>query len=92
MDDDDQCVKDTLNGNWSFPSQAFSKVSPSAKDLVRKMLVIDQKKRIKDDQVIAHPWIKVNYIKFNTIIIIIINKNSLIIIYLSLISYFIYFY
>lgn len=65
MDDDDQCVKDTLNGNWSFPSQAFSKVSNSAKDLVRKMLVIDQKKRIKDDQIIVHPWIKVNdYITF----------------------------
>ncbi|CAL0309759.1 unnamed protein product [Lupinus luteus] len=47
-----------LEGVIDFESQPWPNISDSAKDLVRKMLVQDPKKRITATQVLDHPWIK----------------------------------
>ncbi|MCI06603.1 calcium-dependent protein kinase, partial [Trifolium medium] len=47
-----------LEGHIDFDSDPWPKISDSAKDLVRKMLIQDPKKRITSAQVLEHPWIK----------------------------------
>ncbi|XP_027343482.1 calcium-dependent protein kinase 2-like isoform X2 [Abrus precatorius] len=47
-----------LEGHIDFESQPWPKISSNAKDLVRKMLIQDPKKRITSAQVLEHPWIK----------------------------------
>ncbi|KAJ5073051.1 serine/threonine-protein kinase [Anaeramoeba ignava] len=41
-----------------FPNEIFEDVSVAAKNLIRRCLVIDPKKRITADQILEHPWIK----------------------------------
>ncbi|KMZ73521.1 Calcium-dependent protein kinase 1 [Zostera marina] len=47
-----------LHGSLDFESDPWSTISDSAKDLVRRMLVRDPKKRITAHQVLCHPWIQ----------------------------------
>ncbi|XAR53791.1 Non-specific serine/threonine protein kinase [Bertholletia excelsa] len=47
-----------LQGEIDFESQPWPSISNSAKDLVRKMLTQDPKKRITSAQVLEHPWIR----------------------------------
>ncbi|KAL0407266.1 UNVERIFIED_CONTAM: Calcium-dependent protein kinase [Sesamum latifolium] len=47
-----------LKEEVDFDSQPWPSISHSAKDLVRKMLTKDPKKRITSTQVLEHPWIK----------------------------------
>ncbi|CAL0334601.1 unnamed protein product [Lupinus luteus] len=47
-----------LEGEIDYDSPPWPAVSNSAKDLVRKMLTRDPKKRITSAEVLAHPWIK----------------------------------
>ncbi|KAJ7946284.1 Calcium-dependent protein kinase [Quillaja saponaria] len=50
----DSVLKDEID----FVTQPWPSISDSAKDLVRKMLTRDPKKRITSAQVLEHPWIK----------------------------------
>ncbi|KAK4798484.1 hypothetical protein SAY86_030810 [Trapa natans] len=47
-----------LKGDIDFESHPWPSVSDSAKDLVRKMLTQDPRKRITSAQVLDHPWLK----------------------------------
>ncbi|KAL5701368.1 non-specific serine/threonine protein kinase [Ranunculus cassubicifolius] len=47
-----------LQGDIDFESAPWPAISRSAKDLVRKMLTQDPRKRITSAQVLEHPWIK----------------------------------
>ncbi|KAA8520064.1 hypothetical protein F0562_014320 [Nyssa sinensis] len=47
-----------LRGEIDFESQPWPSISNSAKDLVRKMLNQDPKRRITSVQVLEHPWIR----------------------------------
>ncbi|TKY57294.1 Calcium-dependent protein kinase 9 [Spatholobus suberectus] len=47
-----------LQGHIDFESHPWPSISNSAKDLVRKMLIKDPKKRITSAQVLEHPWLK----------------------------------
>lgn len=47
-----------LKGDIDFESEPWPKISNSAKDLVRKMLTQDPKKRITSAQVLDHPWLR----------------------------------
>ncbi|KAJ7963821.1 putative Calcium-dependent protein kinase [Quillaja saponaria] len=47
-----------LQGDIDFISQPWPSISSSAKDLVKKMLTQDPKKRITSAQVLDHPWIR----------------------------------
>ncbi|KAK4480882.1 hypothetical protein RD792_011734 [Penstemon davidsonii] len=48
-----------LRGELDFVSEPWPSISESAKDLVRKMLVRDPKKRLTAHQVLCHPWVQV---------------------------------
>ncbi|NP_001266075.1 calcium-dependent protein kinase 21-like [Cicer arietinum] len=47
-----------LEGELDFASEPWPSISDSAKDLVRKMLNHDPKKRITSAQVLEHPWMR----------------------------------
>lgn len=47
-----------LQGQLDFSSEPWPAISESAKDLIRKMLVRNPKKRLKAHQVLCHPWIQ----------------------------------
>jgi calcium-dependent protein kinase len=47
-----------LEGQIDFDSEPWPTISNSAKDLVRKMLTQDPKKRLTSAQVLEHPWIR----------------------------------
>ncbi|XP_047983025.1 calcium-dependent protein kinase 20-like [Salvia hispanica] len=49
-----------LKGELDFVSEPWPSISESAKDLVRKMLVQDPKKRLTAHQVLCHPWVQVD--------------------------------
>ncbi|KAK4371731.1 hypothetical protein RND71_007115 [Anisodus tanguticus] len=46
-----------LRGELDFVSEPWPSISESAKDLVRKMLVRDPKKRLTAHEVLCHPWV-----------------------------------
>ncbi|PHU05743.1 Calcium-dependent protein kinase 2 [Capsicum chinense] len=48
-----------LTGELDFASEPWPSISESAKDLVRKMLVRDPKKRLTAHEVLCHPWVRV---------------------------------
>jgi len=45
-------------GEYDFPDPYWTDISDSAKDLVKKLLCVDQKKRYTAEQVLAHAWVK----------------------------------
>ncbi|CAA7033892.1 unnamed protein product [Microthlaspi erraticum] len=49
-----------LHGDLDFSSDPWPSISEGAKDLVRKMLVRDPKKRLTAHQVLCHPWVQVD--------------------------------
>ncbi|XP_043715138.1 calcium-dependent protein kinase 1-like isoform X2 [Telopea speciosissima] len=49
-----------LHGHIDFSSDPWPRISGSAKDLIKKMLVRDPKKRLTVHQVISHPWVLVD--------------------------------
>uniref|UniRef100_A0A7N0V1U6 non-specific serine/threonine protein kinase n=1 Tax=Kalanchoe fedtschenkoi TaxID=63787 RepID=A0A7N0V1U6_KALFE len=51
--------EEVLHGDLDFSSNPWPKISPCAKDLIRKMLVRDPKLRITAHEVLCHPWIQV---------------------------------
>ncbi|KAM6571454.1 calcium-dependent protein kinase 20 [Cannabis sativa] len=48
-----------LKGELDFISEPWPSISESAKDLVRRMLVRDPKKRLTAHEVLSHPWVQV---------------------------------
>jgi hypothetical protein len=48
----------THRGDYSFPSPFWDNISESAKDLVRRMLVVDPRKRLTAEQCLQHPWVQ----------------------------------
>ncbi|CAM6108663.1 unnamed protein product [Calypogeia fissa] len=47
-----------LRGDLDFMSEPWPSISESAKDLIRKMLHPNPKRRVKAHQVLTHPWIQ----------------------------------
>ncbi len=48
--------KDILAAKYDFPDDCWHGVSADAKDLVRKMLVVNTQRRFTPEQVLGHPW------------------------------------
>ncbi|KAG8061197.1 hypothetical protein GUJ93_ZPchr0003g16617 [Zizania palustris] len=46
-----------LKGELDFSSEPWPNISESAKDLVRKMLIRDPKKRLTAHEALCHPWV-----------------------------------
>ncbi|VFQ59245.1 unnamed protein product [Cuscuta campestris] len=51
---------EVLNADIDFKSEPWPHTSDSAKDLVRKMLVRDPKKRLTAHEVLCHPWVRID--------------------------------
>jgi serine/threonine protein kinase len=47
-----------ISGKYVFHSPYWDSVSPEAKDLVSKLLVVDPSERITAKGVLAHPWLR----------------------------------
>jgi calcium/calmodulin-dependent protein kinase I len=45
------------SGNYSFPSPPWDSISEDAKDLVRRLLLVDPNKRYTPEQALNHQWI-----------------------------------
>ncbi|EQC37223.1 CAMK protein kinase [Saprolegnia diclina VS20] len=45
------------NAEYDFPSPYFDDISPSAKDLIAKMLLVNPDARLSASDVLAHPWL-----------------------------------
>uniref|UniRef100_A0A2P2JIL3 non-specific serine/threonine protein kinase n=2 Tax=Rhizophora mucronata TaxID=61149 RepID=A0A2P2JIL3_RHIMU len=50
--------EEVLHGELDFSSDPWPSISESAKDLVRKMLVRDPRRRITAHEVLCHPWVQ----------------------------------
>nr|GMC79482.1 calcium-dependent protein kinase 20-like [Ipomoea batatas] len=48
-----------LKGNLDFVSEPWPNISDSAKDLVKKMLIRDPKRRPTAHEILCHPWVRV---------------------------------
>ncbi|CAN7137917.1 unnamed protein product [Brassica rapa subsp. narinosa] len=55
-----------LKGGLDFVSEPWPSVSESAKDLIRRMLIRDPKKRMKAHEVLCHPWARVDGVALDT--------------------------
>ncbi|XVE61359.1 hypothetical protein DITRI_Ditri06bG0033200 [Diplodiscus trichospermus] len=51
---------EVFHGDLDFTSDPWPSISESAKDLLRKMLVRDAKKRLTAHEVLCHPWVQVD--------------------------------
>ncbi|CAH9063514.1 unnamed protein product [Cuscuta europaea] len=49
-----------LRADVDFKSEPWPKISDSAKDLIRRMLVRDPKKRLTAHEVLCHPWVQID--------------------------------
>ncbi|XP_005089392.1 calcium/calmodulin-dependent protein kinase type IV [Aplysia californica] len=56
-ENDNQMFKMILKADYKFDSPWWDDVSENAKDLVRKLLVLDPKKRLTPDAALKHVWV-----------------------------------
>ncbi|WOK99484.1 hypothetical protein Cni_G08196 [Canna indica] len=52
--------EEVLHGSLDFDSDPWPSISDSAKELVRRMLVRDPKRRLTAHEVLRHPWVQVD--------------------------------
>lgn len=45
-------------GEYDFPAQDWGSVSEDAKDLVKKLLVVNSNQRYKANEIMNHPWVR----------------------------------
>mmetsp|Transcript_10010 Transcript_10010/g.29563 ORF Transcript_10010/g.29563 Transcript_10010/m.29563 type:complete len:332 (-) Transcript_10010:498-1493(-) len=50
--------KQIMSGRFDFPSPWWDNISNDAKGLVNSLLIVDPKKRLSAEQVLAHKWIQ----------------------------------
>jgi len=56
-DNPDDFLELVLSSSFSFPDSEWADVGEEAKDLIRKILVPDPKRRLTVRQILAHPWL-----------------------------------
>lgn len=44
-------------GDFDFPSPYWDEISDMAKDLIKKLLVVEKENRLTADEILKHPWI-----------------------------------
>ncbi|RWR85448.1 calcium-dependent protein kinase 1 [Cinnamomum micranthum f. kanehirae] len=55
-----EIFEQVLHGDLDFSLDPWPSISQSAKDLMKRMLVRDPKKRMTAHEVLCHPWVRVN--------------------------------
>jgi calcium/calmodulin-dependent protein kinase I len=59
-DDQKELFELIKHGKYTFDPTDWGKISPGAKDLVSKILVVDPAKRFTAQQILDHPWMKLD--------------------------------
>jgi len=59
-EDEDQIISKVLKGNYYLEGESLDRISSEAKDLIKRMLEYESKKRISALEAINHIWIKNN--------------------------------
>ena len=54
----DEVIDNTLKGNFSLSDDHWDKISPSAKDLISKLLKVNPAERITIKDALCHQWLK----------------------------------
>ncbi|XP_055818931.1 calcium-dependent protein kinase 26-like [Solanum dulcamara] len=57
---EEEIFDEVLHGDIDFDLDPWPKISQGAKDLVRRMLVRDPKKRLTAHEVLCHPWVQID--------------------------------
>jgi len=57
-DDMGRLYKQIKSASYDMPSPYWDNISDSAKDLIRKLLVVDPEKRYTANKALQHPWLK----------------------------------
>ena len=68
-DSDKEIMEKVRIGKYDLEEPPFDKLSSSGKDLIKKLMIMDPKKRISAQEALNHPWFKENRSKelFNRI-------------------------
>ncbi|CAF2603494.1 unnamed protein product [Rotaria sp. Silwood2] len=53
----DELFQMIQRGKFTYDSEYWDSISSSAKDLIDHLLIVDQQKRIRADEILLHPWI-----------------------------------
>jgi serine/threonine protein kinase len=53
----DHLFNQIVNGDYNFNHQRWKNVPSQVKDLISRMMTVDQSKRITIDEVLSHPWL-----------------------------------
>jgi|UniRef100_A0A6U5DNC8 calcium/calmodulin-dependent protein kinase I len=56
-DDEEQLLKLVQEAKYEFYENEWQGISENAKDLIRKLLVVDPTQRLTMEEVISHPWL-----------------------------------
>jgi calcium-dependent protein kinase len=56
-EDDQEVMQNVRKGKFDFFGTEWDGISPSAKDLISKLLTMDQAKRISASDALKHPWL-----------------------------------
>lgn len=54
---DQQILKLAKEGKWSFKGAIWNKISADARDLVKKLMTLDETKRLSAKEALQHPWL-----------------------------------
>ncbi|CAN4113925.1 unnamed protein product [Withania somnifera] len=57
---EEEIFDEVLHGDIDFELNPWPKISQGAKDLVRRMLVRDPRKRLTAHEVLCHPWVQID--------------------------------
>ena len=57
-DNDREIMDKVAKGKFDLETSPFDKMSNSGKDLIKKLLIMDPKKRISAQDALTHPWFK----------------------------------
>jgi len=57
-DDEEQLLKQVAEAKYEFHENEWRTVSDHAKDLIRRLLVVDPLQRMSKEQLLVHPWLK----------------------------------
>lgn len=55
--DSEETHRSVLNGRLRFPSREWKGTSPESRNFIRRLLVVDPRKRMTAEQALNHPWI-----------------------------------
>lgn len=60
-DNESVLFESIMSGNFEFHSPYWDHISPQAKDLIMKLLVVDPSKRLSAEEALNHPWFNITY-------------------------------